>query len=89
MLGFCISVSHFHQENNSDTWKYTLKFVERNLEITVKLPELEIGEIKLEKTLSRAYHINADVLLWLSVYIIWRLRRIYSADVYSLKLSAR
>ena len=49
MLGFCISVSHFHQENNSDTLKYTLKFVERNLEITVKLPELEIGEIKLEK----------------------------------------
>lgn len=45
MLGFCIFVSHFHQENNSDTWK----FVERNLEITVKLPELEIGEIKLEK----------------------------------------
>lgn len=70
MVGFSISVSHFHQENNGNTWKYTLKFVERTLEITVKLPELEIGEIKLGKALSRACHINADVLLWMSVYII-------------------
>lgn len=70
MVGFSISVSHFHQENNGNTWKYTLKFVERTLETTVKLPELEIGEIKLGKALSRACHINADVLLWMSVYII-------------------
>ena len=89
MLVFCISVSRFHQENNGNTWKYTLKFVERNLDIIVKLPELEIGEIKLEKALSRACHINADVLLWMSVCIIWRLRWLFSTDVYSLKLSAK
>ena len=89
MLVFCISVSRFHQENNGNTWKYTLKFVERNLDIIVKLPELEIGEIKLEKALSRACHINADVLLWMSVCIIWRLRLLFSTDVYSLKLSAK
>lgn len=65
-MNFTVSVLHvlhFLQENNGSTLKCTFKFVEGNLEITGKLPKLEIGEMKFKKAFSRAYQVSAAVLL--------------------------
>lgn len=85
-LNFIVSVLHFLQENNSSKWKYTVKYVERNLEIISKLPKLEIGEIKIE---SRAYQVSAAAKLWMFAYMVWRLRWIIYTDVYSLEFYAK
>lgn len=89
MLQFYISILHFHHKSNGSTWKYTLKFVGKNLEITGKLPKLEIGEFKFAKALGRACQIDAAVLLWMSAYMIWRLTWIFYTDIYSLEFSAK
>lgn len=65
-MNFTVSVLHvlhFLQENKGSTLKCTFKFVEGNLEITGKLPKLEIGEMKFKKAFSRAYQVSAAVLL--------------------------
>lgn len=81
-----VSVLYFLQENNGSKWKYTVKFVERNLEIISILPKLEIGEIEIE---SRAYQVSAVARLWMFAYMVWKLRWIIYTDIYSLEFYAK